>query len=112
MAPVDDWGKDPSVRNMRRIFKEIEEEQNRLLVHLDISPYDPRIRAWRERTLEIFEKVWTAMTHRGMIVDEKRASALYVHCLARVMASEGEEVPDGLLPMKEEGERILEEVLV
>ncbi len=40
----DEWGHDPSVQSMRRVFSWMEEAQQELLGHLDISLFDKRLR--------------------------------------------------------------------
>jgi hypothetical protein len=46
----------------------------------------------------------------GIPVDEQTASAVYVHCLAKVMGSDGIKIPAGLLPETKGVENILGEV--
>ena len=55
MAVADDWGFDPSVRMMRRVYERIEMVQGELLKRLSISPFDPRLRRWREKARDYLE---------------------------------------------------------
>jgi hypothetical protein len=110
MTDRDEWGKDPSVQIMRRIFKEMEKAQHELLERLDIIRYDLRIRRWRERALALFERAWAVANRMGIVMDEPTASALYVHCLTKVMGAERINIPAGILPEVKSVERVFKEV--
>lgn len=94
----DDWGTDPSVRTMRRVFATIEAEQRTFLERLGIGHLDGRLRKWRKMALRLFEQAWSAAVGHGMVLEEKNAAALYLHCLAKALTSTGVAVPKGLLP--------------
>jgi hypothetical protein len=98
MPPRDEWGHDPSVQNMRRVFSLMEEAQQELLRRLNISLFDPRLRLSREKSLELFEQARPLAIKQGIILNEKDTAPLYIHCLARALGSLGVEVPNGLLP--------------
>ncbi len=93
----DEWGQDPSVQSMRRVFSSIEEAQRRLLSGLNIAYLDRKLRPCREQALELFERAWAKAARRGGM-DEKDAAPLYLHCLARTLRSAGVEVSEELLP--------------
>jgi hypothetical protein len=95
---------------MRRVFKEMEKAQHEFLARLSILPYDPRMRKWRDQALALFERSWGVGNRMGIPVDEQTASAVYVHCLAKVMGSDGIKIPAGLLPETKGVENILGEV--
>ncbi len=96
----DEWGRDPSVQSMRRVFSSIEEAQQELLLCLNISCFDRRLRRSREQALELFERAWPKAVRKGNM-GEKDAAPLYLHCLARTLRSAGVEVPDELLSRDE-----------
>ena len=98
----DEWGHDPSVQRLRRVFSFMEEAQQELLNHLNISLFDKRLRSVREQALGLFEKAWPLAIRRGIIQDEKEIAVLYLNCLARAMGSAGIEVPKEWLPANEE----------
>jgi hypothetical protein len=100
MTLKDEWGHDASVQSMRRVFSSMEEAQRDLLLCLNISFLDRRLRRSREQALELFERTWHRAARRGMM-GEKEAAPLYLHCLARTLRSAGVEVPDELLPRDE-----------
>ncbi len=110
MTNMDEWGKDPSVQIMRRVFKGMEEVQHELLKRLDIIPYDLRIRRWRDQALTLFERAWGVASRMGITLDEHTASLVYVHCLAKVMSTERINIPPGILPESKSVERIFKEV--
>jgi hypothetical protein len=107
----DEWGHDPSVQSMRRVFSYMEEAQQELLRRLAISLFDQRLRHSRERALELFDQAWPLAIRQGMIMSEKDAAPLYIHCLARTLNSAGVEVPNDLLPRDEKIIRFLQEKL-
>jgi hypothetical protein len=110
MTDMDEWGKDPSVQFMRKVFKEMEKAQHELLKGLDIIPYDLRIRRWRDQALALFERAWGVANRMGITMDEHTASTVYVHCLAKIMSAERINIPAGILPEAKSVERIFKEV--
>ena len=111
MNAMDEWAQDPSVKIMRKVFKEMETAQHELLSRLDISPNDPRIRRWREKSLALFEQAWDVANHNDISMDEAMASAVYCHCLAKVIDSEGTEVPEDIVPKGKDVAWLFKEVL-
>jgi hypothetical protein len=107
MTEMDEWGKDPSVQFMRKVFKGMENAQQELLKQLDIIPYDPRIRRWREQALDLFERAWGASERMRITLDEHTASLIYLHCLAKVMGAERINISADILPEAKSLERIL-----
>jgi len=107
----DEWGHDPSAQSMRRVFSYIEKAQHELLMRLNISFFDKRLRSVREQALERFERAWPLAVRQGIIGDEKEAAPFYLHCLARALSSVGVEVPKDWLPMNEKIFRFLKETL-
>jgi hypothetical protein len=97
----DEWGHDPSVQSMRRVFSYMEQAQQELLRHLNISHFDKRLRNVREQALELFEKAWPLAVRKGIILGEKEAAPFYSHCLARALRSVGIEVSKDWLPRDE-----------
>lgn len=110
MMNMDEWGRDPSVQVMRKVFKAMERSLQEILERLDISPYDYRVRAWLEETLAKFERSWGVAHQMRMPMDEKMAPAVYARCLAKVIGSEGIDIPPDLLPQQNEAERLVREV--
>ncbi len=96
----DEWGHDPSVQSMRRVFSSMEKAQQELLLCLNISRLDRRLRCSREQALELFERTWSKAVRKG-VMGEKDAAPLYLHCLARTLRSAGVEVSEELLPRDE-----------
>jgi len=108
-AGRDEWGRDPSVRAMRRVFTAMEKEQKEFINNLGLSPFDPRMRRWRERALAAFETSWARSARIGVQLSETETGELYVLCLERMMAREGMEVPGEVLPRSEKLQKILRE---
>lgn len=98
MNYVDEWGRDPAVRAMRTVFKGMEDAQREFFDRMGIDRFDIRIRSWREKALDLYEKAFFQAHNSGKAINEKTASNIYLHCLARVMKGEGLEIPDDYLP--------------
>lgn len=106
----DEWGKNSGVREMRRVFSGMEAAVDQILQELAISPYDRRIRGWLELTLPKFEKAWHIGRQMGLRLDENEVSLVYAHCLAKVIASTGINIPEGLLPAEDKIQKLVSEV--
>ena len=107
----DEWGRDPSVRVMRQVFHRAEIAQEELLADLKISPFNPKLRSWREAALELFEQAWSKASRRGLFVDEEDAAALYVQCFFRILVKDGVAGATKVISENERIRRLLEEVL-
>lgn len=110
MIGNDDWGRDPAVQMMRRVFREMERTQRELLSRLGVSALDQRLRNWRRPARILFEKAWAEANRMGMSVTEKRAASIYLRCLANRMERDGVDIPDGALPSDPEIEKVVREV--
>ncbi len=98
MTETDDWGRDPQVRYLRKVFSVMEEAQKGFLQRIGMSPLDDRLRSSREGALHIFEKAWMTATRRGIALTEEDLGPLYQACLARVLRSRGADIPQDTLP--------------
>jgi hypothetical protein len=107
----DEWGRDPSVRVMRQVFHRAEVAQEELLTSLSISPFNPRLRGWREAALELFEQAWSKASRGGLFVGEEEAAALYVQCLLRILIKDGVAGTAKVISENERVMRFLEEVM-
>lgn len=107
----DEWGHDPSVQSLRRVFSYMEKAQGEWLMDLNISLFDKRLRSVREQAMKLFEKTWSRAVRQGIIRDEREAAPFYLHCLARALSSAGVEVPKDKLPKDEKIIHFLKEEL-
>jgi len=107
---MDEWGRDPSIKAMRRVFKAMEKTLDDLLEQLEISPFDDRIRGWLEQALAKYERAWGEANRLRVQMDEKMALAVYAHCLVRVIGSGEIKIPESRLALKEDVERLIMEV--
>lgn len=107
----NDWGVDPQVRYLRQVFALIETAQGEFLRRLNISPFDDRLRRWREAALRLFEKTYTQSVRSDVHADEGGASKIYLHCLAHCLKLNRIEVPDEILPADENISRLVKEAL-
>jgi hypothetical protein len=98
MSVIDEWGRDPAVRAMRKIFRAMDKSQREFFNSMGIDMYDARIRAWRGKALVLFEKAFSMAHTKGMQVNEEAASNIYLHCLAKVLREEDIEIPETYLP--------------
>lgn len=105
----DEWGNDPSVRSLRRIFAAVEAGQKLLLKELQVAPFDRRLAQWRKMALHLFEQTWANSARCGVRLEEKDVPDLYLHCLARVMETRGVVVPGAALPVNDAVTGLLKE---
>jgi hypothetical protein len=106
----DEWGRDPAVRAMRRVFSAMDTAQKEFIKNVGLTPYDHRLRRWRERALAAFDASWARTARTGVEFSETEAGVLYVHCLGKIMTMEGMDVPPEILPQSEKLKKILGEV--
>ncbi len=85
MMASDDFGKDPAVLMMRRIFKGMEKVQERLIESFGISPFDERLRAVRESVLRAFEQAWAKKAGQGGSLTEHDYVRVYEVCFLKVL---------------------------
>ena len=104
---MDEWGRDPSVRAMRRVFQEMEKSLDDLLEQLNISPFDHRIRGWLEQALANYERIWAEASRKGVRMEENMAPPVYTHCLVKVIGAEGIEIPENQSTANKDVEREL-----
>jgi hypothetical protein len=106
----DEWGREPSVRAMRRVFAAMEAAQKEFIRNLGLSPFDQRLRRWRERALGVFDVLWARAAGADVELSEEEAGALYVQCLGKTMTREGMDIPLEIFPQSEKLKKILKEV--
>ncbi len=92
----DEWGHDPSVQRMRRVFGQMETLQRELLERLKLSPLDERLRRCRELSRNLFEKAWPLAQRKGLTHSEEDTAILYVHCFVRMLNREKIKVPEDI----------------
>ncbi len=97
----DDWGEDPSVQSMRRVFAHMETAQEKLLGRLNISPYDNRLRRWREEARILFDRACALAGKRGVVLGEEYVASIYLHCLGQALSLDGIEIPSDTLTIDE-----------
>ena len=94
----DEWGQDPAVQGMRRVFARMESLQRDLLERLRLSPLDERLRRCRELSLNRFEKAWPLAQRKGLTRTEEDAAILYLHCFVTMLNWEKIKVPEDVFP--------------
>ncbi|HOV90934.1 MAG TPA: hypothetical protein PKW07_09520 [Syntrophorhabdaceae bacterium] len=108
---IDEWGMDPQVRFLRRVFSQIESAQRELLLSLNISLLDERLKRIRDGALRLFEKAWSLSVRWNMPMDEKDIVNIYLYSLAHILERYRIEVPNNLLPLDEKIKRIIQEAI-
>jgi hypothetical protein len=108
---INEFGRDPAVRAMRRVFASMENVSRKILQAAALPPFDRRLRLWREQALKSFELAWVRAGNRGLARDEGEAAALYALCLAGVLERAGVAVPAEVLPRNEALESIVKEIV-
>lgn len=109
MAESDQWGDDPNVRMMRRIFILMEESQKELLMALKISPFDPKLRRVRDRARNLFEQTWPIASQNGIVANESEVTLLYRYCLSHALKWSGVKVSGHRLSESDKIARFLQE---
>ena len=107
----DEFGHDPSVQRMRKIFSSMEKAQWELLEKLKISTFDDRLRNIRKTALDLFGKSFPLAVSKGMDLDEKASAGLYAFCLAQSLKPVGIDVSADLLPDNKQLEAVVVEAL-
>ena len=85
MMPSDEFGRDPAVRMMRRVFKGMENVQARLIESSGLSPFDERLREVRESALRTFEQAWAERAGQGVSLTENDYVRVYEACFLKVV---------------------------
>jgi len=111
MSIRDEWGYNPTVQMMRRIFSLMENSQRDLLRDLNISSFDPRLRRARSRARDLFEQTWPLAMQKEIVANERGAVLLYMHCFAHTLNLNGIGVPEQVLSRDAKIVRFLREQL-
>jgi hypothetical protein len=98
MPARDEWGHDPTVQMMRRIFSLMEKSQGDLLKRLNLSPFDSRLRRARSSARDLFEQAWPIALQKGIVSNDRGAALLYMHCLVYALDKNRVSVPDQIWP--------------
>jgi hypothetical protein len=106
----DQFGSDPQVRYLRRIFAGMERKQSELLERIGVVPTDYRLKRIREAALKHFEKAWMLAGRRGIVETEDEIGDLYVHCLAKVLSGNRINVPGEFLSSNTKISDVVKEV--
>ena len=111
MSGQDEFGRDPQIRYMRRVFAGMDKVQATLIQRLNLSPFDYRLRRVREATLTLFEQGWMLARRQGIVSSEEEIAVLYIYCLVRILSANRIPVPPEELPAHESIARFMKEVL-
>jgi len=106
----DQFGKDPQVRYLRRIFAGMERKQSELLGRIGVVTTDYRLKRIREAALKHFEKAWMLAGRRGLAETEDEVEDLYILCLAKVLSGNRINVSGELLPSNTKMSDVVKEV--
>ena len=107
----DEFGHDPSVQRMRKIFSSMEKAQWELLEKLKISTFDDRLRNIRKTALDLFGKSFPLAISKGMNLDEDASAGLYAFCLVQSLKLAGIFIPDNFLPDNKQLEAVVMETI-
>lgn len=92
MSGRDDWGRDPGVRAARELFGLLEARQRELVKRLGLSPFDPRLRRWREQARAVFDRSWGEAARAGRPWSADEGAERYAKGFVRVLAAAGVDV--------------------
>jgi hypothetical protein len=88
MMMRDEFGEDPAVQTMRRVFQRMEKVQERLIESSGLSPFDERLRAVRESVLRAFEQAWAERAGQGVSLTENDYAHVYEACFLKILERE------------------------
>ena len=88
MTESDEFGRDPTVQMMRRVFRRMESVQGRLIKQSGLSPFDETLRGIRESSLTAFERAW-AEKGRSVSLTENDYADVYKACLMDILGRKG-----------------------
>ncbi len=111
MSAHDEWGHDPSVQMMRRVFSLMEKAQAEMMEQLSISPFDPRLQRIRSRARDFFEETWPIAMRKEIVSNDQETIRLYLCCLKHVLKLNGFPISDQTLFKDERLEEFLKESL-
>ncbi len=111
MSVRDEWGNDPTVQMMRRLFSRMEKAQTEQLERLSISPFDSRLRRVRSWARDFFETTWPIAMRKGIVQNDQQAILLYLNCLRRALTLHGFSLPEEGDSENERIEQFLQETL-
>ena len=92
----DEWGYDPTVQWVRRLFGLMEKEQRAMLESLKVPPFDMRLGRVRKIALSMYEDACNRAGGGGRDRDESTLAALYRSCFIRALQQQGVGIPDGV----------------
>jgi len=107
----DEFGRDPAVLSMRRVFAHMEVLQRSIIEAASLPPYDRRLALWREQALLLFEQAWPSAGRRGLTKTEDEAALLYALCFVRILERGRITVPSSAMPVHEALQEIVQEIL-
>ena len=85
MMMQDEFGGDPAVQMMRRVFGEMEKVQWRWIEKSGLSPFDERLRGIRESVLRAFEQAWAQRAGQGVSLTENDYARVYEACFQKIL---------------------------
>jgi hypothetical protein len=106
----DQFGKDPQVKYLRKVFAGIERKQSELLERIGVAPTDYRLKRVREAALKHFEKAWMLAGRRGAVEAEDEIGDLYILCFAKVLSGNRINVSGEFLPSNSKISDVVKEV--
>jgi hypothetical protein len=110
-TPIDEWGHDPTVQRVRRLFALMENEQDALVKQLSLSPIDSRLHDSRKTALRLYEEACSQAAAKRLAWDETTYAAVYINCLLRVLEKRGIRIPDKVLETHQRHADLLREGL-
>ncbi len=98
MKSNDEWGHDPSVQSMRKIFSNMEKAYHHYLISTGTKPFDGRLSDLKKEALALFENVHSTALSKRYQIDEKSYVEIYRLCLSHIFSAKKFKLPENLLP--------------
>jgi L-ribulose-5-phosphate 3-epimerase UlaE len=92
------WGRDPAVQRMRKIFAEMDQIQETILNQAGIKPFDSRLRSIRETARDLFDRATARAADKGIRLTDNAMIDIYTGCLQQALTNAGIAITQDLLP--------------
>lgn len=108
---MDEWGKDPEVRRIRKIFSGMEKMDATILKDAGLSPFDQRLRKARDLRRKLYEAVYGRALSKGRALKDPSPWVLFEQCQVAAFMECGLPVPETRQAARPEITALIREVL-
>ena len=103
----DEWGYDPQIQMMRKVFTAMEEVQAELLRAARVDLHEPRLRRARDLARLVFDRAWATHASGAELSPDRQAAELYRECLGYALRKNGIIAPGAAAADDERFDRLI-----